>query len=362
MLASLLSIKRVCTPPFFQTSARSLSASTRTLLNCPFDDRDGVKDLDGKWCKASKMWYVPRELKLESFKSWLHPPSFYGLPDIQSSNLKSGSVAVLDCPFDEKERVKAAGARWSLALKHWSVPPDADLLPFIRWLNYESLPVPVGMKASDRFELFYLEEAFRLNAEMVEGSQITAKKGEALWLKLKKAEEVQGVDSAAARVGMFVKEKDAKRAAKIVFTVLKTLSEVRCDPEKQAKLLVKTLSKRRVEGVCDKTGVVLRPGEGWYHRIPSQTFSHGNEDIFDIIDVSSDVPDIDLQCFVHIEEASDLGDDEARYELEHGKKGLCQSCGKRLVSVGHERAGGGSRRDWDSRLYHKECWKSKISE
>ena len=37
-------------------------------------------------------------------------------------------------PFAEKDAVKALGARWDSAQKHWYIVDVADLTPFLRWI------------------------------------------------------------------------------------------------------------------------------------------------------------------------------------------------------------------------------------
>ena len=37
-------------------------------------------------------------------------------------------------------------------------------------------------------------------------------------------------------------------------------------------------------------------------------------------------------------------------------KGVCESCGYRLMSVGKSRRNGKLHNDWATRKYHKKCW------
>jgi len=41
---------------------------------------------------------------------------------------------VLDCPYEQRNQVKALGARWDPALKKWYVIDPPDLAPFAPWL------------------------------------------------------------------------------------------------------------------------------------------------------------------------------------------------------------------------------------
>lgn len=45
----------------------------------------------------------------------------------------------LTCPFEDRQAVKALGARWDAALKTWYLVDPPDLAPFARWL-----PLDVG--------------------------------------------------------------------------------------------------------------------------------------------------------------------------------------------------------------------------
>jgi hypothetical protein len=40
----------------------------------------------------------------------------------------------LQCPYDERDRVKAVGGMWDKIQKKWYIPKDVDALPFQRWL------------------------------------------------------------------------------------------------------------------------------------------------------------------------------------------------------------------------------------
>lgn len=48
---------------------------------------------------------------------------------------KAGPRVVLDCPFEDKDRAKALGAKWDPAAKTWYVQGVDDLAPFRDWLH-----------------------------------------------------------------------------------------------------------------------------------------------------------------------------------------------------------------------------------
>lgn len=45
--------------------------NNRVYLDCPFEEKDEVKEIGAKWDHLSKKWYVPFELELAPFERWL---------------------------------------------------------------------------------------------------------------------------------------------------------------------------------------------------------------------------------------------------------------------------------------------------
>jgi len=48
----------------------------------------------------------------------------------------------LDCPYAEKDRVKALGAIWDRAQRKWYIESWADQSPFKRWIKPKKKPAP----------------------------------------------------------------------------------------------------------------------------------------------------------------------------------------------------------------------------
>lgn len=91
------------------------------VLDCPFSDKDQVKELGAKWDGKQKNWYVPKE-KLDSirdFQQW--KPKLY-----------------LDCPYDEKDEAKQAGAKWDRDAKKWYITHQQKLEKFTKWHSIAS--------------------------------------------------------------------------------------------------------------------------------------------------------------------------------------------------------------------------------
>jgi hypothetical protein len=262
---------------------------------------------------------------------------------------------VLSCPYEDKDTVKQLGATWSPSLKQWTVQPDLDLLPFIPYLSYDS--IPLQNDKDDRF--VYLLNACKDLIERIDDDTLTKKKRDDLLTSLNKANSMNGTDDDSASFRM-IKQKDINKASTMIFKVLATLSSTLHCPTKATAQLAKTLSKR-FEGVCDITGVTLTPGNGWYHnKGPGITVTGtpaGGRDLCEEVYNSEEYANARDHYF-EVDDPSDLDDDEPFYYLEHGKRGLCHACGKRLVAVGYKREGGASHEDWNQRLYHEKCWNS----
>ena len=72
------------------------------LFNCPFEEKEGAKKAGAKWDFKAGSWYVPEGLSLEPFNNW-HP----------------NERKYLVCSYDEKDDAKMAGARWDASCKQW---------------------------------------------------------------------------------------------------------------------------------------------------------------------------------------------------------------------------------------------------
>lgn len=97
-----------------------------TYLEVPFDERDTVKILGGKWDTEQKKWYVPEGVNPNPFMRWT---KFY-----------------LNVPFADKEEVKSHGAKWDTNEKKWYITSTNDASQFEKWLGAQrpAKPVPLG--------------------------------------------------------------------------------------------------------------------------------------------------------------------------------------------------------------------------
>ena len=343
----------------------TLAPSSRTLLNCPYAFRQTVRDLGGEWCKELKSWYVPREVKLRPFVGWLHPREFYGGGSgevREPSVFRVDRAEVLECGFDEKESAKLAGASWHPSTKTWTAPANTDLLRFLPWLPPSSLPSPRG---EDRLP-YLAREAGELVRDAEGRGEVTGKKAAVLAAKLEKALAIGGVgggEGGALLTLVMVSSASARRAEAAVFGVLKAVAEARHGPP-PAKARARALEALsvRLEGVCDESGEVLRPGENWYHRRPIKHLTPRGVRLAVGRDISEEVYLAKgelfrgLGDFSKIEAPADLGTAASTYLLEHGKRGRCHYCGERLKAVGTAREKGADHDDWNGREYHKACW------
>ncbi len=65
---------------------------------------------------------------------------------MSSGHLTSKTPTYLTCPFKDKDKVKALGARWDYHSKAWFVQPHKNLVPFEAWKPFSASPPPPSAK------------------------------------------------------------------------------------------------------------------------------------------------------------------------------------------------------------------------
>ena len=124
--------------------------SSVTYLNSKFDEKETVKALGAKWDPVKRQWYVPSGVDTTPFAKWLPGGASASAPSAASPVATgagptngSTSTATTDVPsnvtylnstFDEKDTVKALGARWDSKAVKWYVPNGMDTAPFAKWI------------------------------------------------------------------------------------------------------------------------------------------------------------------------------------------------------------------------------------
>ena len=92
------------------------------LLNCPFEEKDAAKRAGAKWDAKEGRWFVSSSQRLEYFNRW-HP----------------NGRKYLECAHDEKDDAKQAGARWDASFRQWYIDLNQwDESKFARWLPSSS--------------------------------------------------------------------------------------------------------------------------------------------------------------------------------------------------------------------------------
>ena len=89
----------------------------KLYLNVPYADREKAKAAGARWDKDEKLWYVEEGADAKALLPWLGTPLY------------------LDTAYKEKDEVKALGALWNAEAKRWFVPAAAELAPFLPWLG-----------------------------------------------------------------------------------------------------------------------------------------------------------------------------------------------------------------------------------
>ena len=91
---------------------KKFTVNAETYLNVPYDDRDQVKALGAWFDGERKSWYVPKGKDTAPFQKWITD---------QVPAKANGRKTYLKVPFEDKDTVKAAGARWDKDKKKWYI-------------------------------------------------------------------------------------------------------------------------------------------------------------------------------------------------------------------------------------------------
>jgi hypothetical protein len=46
-------------------------SETRTYINCPYSEKEAVKQKGAKWDTGAKKWYIPEGVSSDGFEKWL---------------------------------------------------------------------------------------------------------------------------------------------------------------------------------------------------------------------------------------------------------------------------------------------------
>ena len=104
-------------------SKKVTTSDVATYLDVPFDDKDAVKALGARFDGNKKAWYVPSGKDTAPFAQW-----------INGNGTKSVKKVYLKVPFGDKDQVKALGARWDGDKKSWYIMSNTDTSKFKQWM------------------------------------------------------------------------------------------------------------------------------------------------------------------------------------------------------------------------------------
>lgn len=95
----------------------------KKYIKVDYNQKDEVKGLGARWDTELKSWYIPDDADESKFSKWSRFD-----PTIKLDK------TYLFVPFDEKDQVKAAGARWDSDKKQWYFLSDQDSSKFKKWI------------------------------------------------------------------------------------------------------------------------------------------------------------------------------------------------------------------------------------
>jgi DNA topoisomerase-3 len=94
-------------------------------LNVPWDDKDTVKALGARFDGERKSWYVPKGTDPAPFAKWAAAKT--------SPKASSIKKVYLKVPYADKDKAKALGARFDGEKKQWYYTSDKDASLFAAW-------------------------------------------------------------------------------------------------------------------------------------------------------------------------------------------------------------------------------------
>jgi DNA topoisomerase-3 len=93
----------------------------RVYFSVPFDEKHEVKEMGGRWDSERKLWFII------AGSDHIHSAKWPVVSGDQSERI------YLNVPFDDKDEVKALGGRWDPESKEWYVMDHADMSQVSKW-------------------------------------------------------------------------------------------------------------------------------------------------------------------------------------------------------------------------------------
>ena len=94
-----------------------LRRDTRVYLDCPYHQKEQVKDLGARWDNTERRWYAPPGINLELLAPWIKERIY------------------LRCSTAEDQgTIESLGANYDTSLCQYYILDDADKEPFTLWL------------------------------------------------------------------------------------------------------------------------------------------------------------------------------------------------------------------------------------
>lgn len=102
-------------------------SEVETYIQIPYDDRDEAKALGARFDGNTKCWYIPKGTDPTKFTKWKQ------LKEAPKAGSKKKHY--IKVSFDEKDEVKALGARFDGEKKSWYFVGDENKDKFKKWLK-----------------------------------------------------------------------------------------------------------------------------------------------------------------------------------------------------------------------------------
>lgn len=122
----------------------------RVVLDVAYEERERAKAAGARWDPDKQVWYVGAGGDLAKVQEWVATPERAAELEAAGEKRRVEKVGrvVLDVPYKERDRAKAAGARWDGAA--WYLPAGASAASVQEWIPTPERLTELTKAANDR--------------------------------------------------------------------------------------------------------------------------------------------------------------------------------------------------------------------
>lgn len=122
----------------------------RVVLDVAYEERDQAKAAGARWDPEKQVWYVAAGGDLGKVEQWVASPERVAELEVAGEKRRAEKAGrlMLDVPYAERDRAKAAGARWDGAT--WYLPAGASAAGVGEWIPTRERLAELTQAATDK--------------------------------------------------------------------------------------------------------------------------------------------------------------------------------------------------------------------